>query len=180
MHKFHDLVFDTPKLGVFYLGGKIERSHIEIHDVVFVAGNSGADMSEQIKKQWIGTPNSLHIDSWFIAESIDGFNIHLSECKPCSHNKANSLFFVNLGSYKNGIFGELHFMTLVVAESRSKAIEKAKMRAPKNEDMQHCDNIYDLDECIRIDVINNYYITVEYTGIEQQSTIINGYQKLNN
>ncbi|WP_341754552.1 hypothetical protein [Candidatus Tisiphia endosymbiont of Dioctria rufipes] len=56
------------------------------------------------------------------------------------------------------------------------AIEKAKINAPKNEEMQHCDNIYDIDECIRID---NYYIVLDYTGIEQENTVINGYQKLN-
>ncbi|WP_341758555.1 DUF1543 domain-containing protein [Candidatus Tisiphia endosymbiont of Ditula angustiorana] len=177
MQQFQNFIFNTPKLGIFYLGGKIEGCSIEIHDVVFVVGKSNIDMSEQIRKKWIGSPNSLHIDSWFIAETVDGFNIRISETTP--QTRKNRLFFVNLGSYKKNFFGEFHFMSLIVAESRHAAIEKAKINAPKNEEMQHCDNIYDIDECIRIDKIDNYYIVLDYTGIEQENTVINGYQKLN-
>ncbi|WP_425363266.1 DUF1543 domain-containing protein [Candidatus Tisiphia endosymbiont of Hybos culiciformis] len=178
MQQFHDFIFNSPKLGIFYLGGKIEGCNIEIHDVVFVIGKSNIDMSQQIKSKWVGIPESLHIDSWFIADTIDGFNIHIHETKPTVSE--NHLFFVNLGSYKNNSFGECHFMTLVVAQSRSKAIEKAREKAPKNEEMQHSDNIYDIDECIRISKVSNYYIVLEHTGIKKESSIINGYQKLKN
>ncbi|UCM85622.1 MAG: DUF1543 domain-containing protein [Rickettsia endosymbiont of Culicoides impunctatus] len=178
MPQFQDFMFNYPKLGIFYLGGKIEGCNIEIHDVVFVIGKSNIDMSQQIKGKWIGTPEFLHIDSWFIADSMDGFNIHIQETKPTASE--NHLFFVNLGSYKNNSFGEYHFMTLVVAQSRSEAIEKAREKAPKNEEMQHSDNIHDIDECIRISEVSNYYIALEYTGIKKESSIVNGYQKLKN
>lgn len=173
---FKDYTFDAYKLCVFYLGGKVDSCNIEMHDVVFLVGNSSKNMAQLLKKKWVGTPHSLHIDSWFVVDSVDGFNIKIENIKPS--NTDHHLFFVNIGSYKKSYFGEKHFMSLVVSESKSKAIKKALSSVNKDEDMLHCDNIYDIDQCIRIDTIDNYYINLEYTGLIQENIIINGYQKI--
>lgn len=169
--------FESPKLLIFYLGGNMEKSQIEIHDVVFVVAKSDEEASEKIKKKWCGTAKSLHVDSWLIVEEVNGFNIALSERKLDKSDR--NLYFVNLGYYKKDVFGELHFMTLVVAESKVEAIEMAKNKCSQDLEMLHSDNVYDLDDCIRIEEVDHYFIELEYTGLNKQMMLpINGYQKL--
>jgi Domain of Unknown Function (DUF1543) len=176
MLNFDNVIFDSPKLYIFYLGGKVEGCNIEMHDVIFIVGKSNTEIVNKLKTKWCGTKKSLHIDSWFMVESIDGFDIEITENKPIDTH--HYLFFINLGFYRAGIFGEDHLMTLIVAESRSKAIVKAKLKAPKDQEMLHSDNIYNIDDCIRIDRVDNYHIILKYTGNNIQNTITNGYQKL--
>ncbi len=170
--------FDTAKLGIFYLGGKIQRCNIEMHDVVFVIGKSLKEMSSKIHAKWCGIPSSLHIDSWFIVDNVDGFDVKAINNKNIKHRSSGFLYFVNLGYYHNNLFGEFHHMSLVVEESRGKAIEKAKLKVTKDCEMLHGDNIYNLDDCIKIDEIDNYQLILEYSGKQTNHIIKNGYQKI--
>lgn len=168
--------FDSPKLFIFYLGGNVKNGNIEMHDVVFVVAKTDEEASKKIKSKWFGTEKSLHVDSWFIAENIDGFEVKILQEKPQMADM--HLYFVNLGFYKCDVFGESHFMTLVIANSKSQAIEKAKMKSSPDKEMLHSDNVYDLDDCIRIDEVDNYYIELEYNGVSDAIKPTNGYQKL--
>lgn len=170
--------FEFPKLLIFCLGGNIEKSHIEMHDVVFVVAKTDEEASEKIKKKWCGTEKSLHVDSWFVAEEADGFNIKICEMKPSDRDI--HLYFVNLGYYKSGVFGESHFMTLVVAPSKTDAIKMAKEKCSQDLEMVHSDNVYDLDDCIQIDEVDHCFIELHYDAASQKKAImpINGYQKL--
>ncbi|WP_341788900.1 MULTISPECIES: DUF1543 domain-containing protein [unclassified Rickettsia] len=167
---------NKPKLFIFYLGGKIDKCNIEIHDVVFVIGQSDIEIANKVKEKWIGNPKSFHIDSWFMIENIDGFEIEVNQGK--IKPTPNSLFFVNLGYYLQDNFGESHFMTLTVAKSRAEAIKAARNKLFANHQMLHTDNIYDIDECIKLEQISNYYISLKYTGNAKPNVINNGYQKL--
>jgi hypothetical protein len=168
--------FNQPRLFAFYLGGKIEKCNIEMHDVVFVVGKSNEDVLPKVKQKWIGTTTSLHIDSWIVLDNIDGFDIEIVDIKP--DNKNLNLYFVNLGSYTKDKFGENHFMNFCIAKSRTEAIEKTKALVPQNEEKTHTDNIYDIDDCIQIDKIDENYIKIEYSGKTTEFTSINGYQKI--
>lgn len=167
---------NKPKLFIFYLGGKIDKCNIEIHDVIFVVGQTDIEIANKIKEKWIGNIKSLHIDSWFMIENVDGFDIEVNQ--NVLGSKSNSLFFVNLGYYLQGIFGESHFMTLTVAKSRAEAIKIARNKLFANHQMLHTDNIYDIDECIKLEQIDNYHISLKYTGTTKSNIITNGYQKL--
>ena len=147
-----------------------------MHDVVFVVANSDDEASQKIKAKWFGTPSSLHIDSWFVAENIDGFSIKIVEHAP--KNRNNHLYFVNLGFYKSGLFGESHFMTLVIANSKSAAIEQAKIKAPSDKEMIHSDNIYDLDDCIKVCEVDDYYVELTQSDVHCVLDPTNGYIKL--
>lgn len=169
--------FESPKLFIFYLGGNMENSQIEMHDVVFVVAKTDEEATDKIKKKWCGIAKSLHVDSWLIAEHVDGFTISLSESQPAKNE--SHLYFVNLGYYKKDVFGELHFMTLVVAQSKIDAIEKAKNKCSQDLEMLHSDNVYDLDDCIRLEEVDHYFINLDYTSLNQHMmSPINGYQKL--
>lgn len=155
----------------------MEKSQIEMHDVVFVVAKTDEEASEKIKRKWCGTTKSLHVDSWLMVEEVDGYNITLSQNR--NDQIESHLYFVNLGYYKKGVFGELHFMTLVIADTKLKAIEAAKSKCLQDFEMLHSDNVYDLDDCIRIEEVDHYFIGLEYTGLKKEPmTPINGYQKL--
>src|SRR3989338_2691461 len=119
-----------------------------MHDVVFVIAKTDVEAAGKIRQAWYGTEKSLHVDSWFVAEEVDGFNIKISKNRKSSQTH---LYFVNLGYYKNGIFGENHFMTLVVAGSKIEAIDE----------------------------VDHSFIELEYRGLPKKPIMpINGYHKL--
>jgi hypothetical protein len=51
------------KLLAVYLGGRAFRCNTELHDVVFVAGESIEACYERLMDKWFGDPLRLHIDS---------------------------------------------------------------------------------------------------------------------
>jgi hypothetical protein len=176
MHNIKSFNFCEPKLFAFYLGGKIKGCNIEIHDVVFIIGKSNEDVLQKVKNKWIGTEKSLHLDSWIVLENVDGFDIKITGNKP--NNNDLGLYFVNLGSYKKDKFGENHFMNFCIAKSRSDAIEITKNIVPRSQEMLHSDNIYDIDDCIRLDLIDNYYIEIWQSANKSKLISNNGYQKI--
>ncbi len=110
------------KLFMFYVGGSTQNSNTELHDVRFSVGDVPEDCYDDLKRQWWGTPESLHLDCWGAVEQADGFDIHIGSEPDTGDNK---LFFVNLGGYDPEDFSELHKNILVVAPDASKAKVKA-------------------------------------------------------
>ena len=90
-------------LFIVVLGGRSLKSNIELHDVRWVIGESIEDTFPELRKQWIGKKNGLHIDSYKSIRYVDGYEIVL--CKSNKNNLNNrkiedlSLWFVNLGGY---------------------------------------------------------------------------------
>ena len=134
-------------LFVIYVGGKTETSLIEVHDIHFALGEKIEDTYEQIRKQWWGTPQSLHSDAWGILKSVDGYDLIL-KTEPQTDN-ANKLFFINLGGYDLQEFTELHKNIFVVAENEGEAKLKAKATIA-NWSVPHKDNLYALDDCVNM------------------------------
>jgi hypothetical protein len=168
--------FNKPKLFAFYLGGKVQGCNIEMHDVVFIVGKSNEDVLPQVKQKWIGTEKSLHVDSFVVLENIDSHDIKVTNQK--TDNNGLGLYFVNLGSYTKDKFGENHFMNFCVAKSRSEAIEITRKTIPQSEDMMHGDNIDHIDDCIRLDSIDNYHVELKQSINKSNLISTNGYQKI--
>src|SRR5580704_930310 len=95
----------TKKLFAVYLGGRAPRCNTELHDVVFVVGDSIEASYENLMKKWFGDPARLHIDSWIELQIVDGYRITLGTLPRPSLNR---LYFINLGAYLPGQFTELH------------------------------------------------------------------------
>ncbi len=51
-------------------------------------------------------------------------------------------------------------MSLCVAKSRNKAIEITKIKTPKNEKLVQGDNIYNMDDCIKVEKMDNFYVAL--------------------
>ncbi len=87
------------------LGGRAARCNTELHDIVFVTGSSVETAYDQLLAKWFGLPQGLHIDAWAELDVIDGYEISLS---PIPNPGSDRLYFVNLGAYRPGEFGEVH------------------------------------------------------------------------
>ena len=143
-------------LFVVMLGGKHPKAKIEVHDVVFVTGNRIEDCYPELRAQWFGSAAGMHIDSWMQVDGVEGYQVRFSEQAPAADELR--LFFINLGGYTPGTFGEDHHYLLVTAQDKAQAKQKGKMHLPKSWDKPHTDAVLDVDECIAIDQIGGRYV----------------------
>lgn len=134
-------------LFVVYVGGKTATSLIEVHDIHFGLGETIEDTYDQIRNQWWGTPESLHLDAWGILKSVDNYDLGV-ETKPTT-DEINQVFFVNLGGYDPDSFTELHKNIFVVASNEEEAKLKAKATI-LHWNVPHKDNLYAIENCLNI------------------------------
>lgn len=160
-------------LFVVMLGGKHPGAKIEVHDVVFAFGLTLNDCHDQLRQQWFGSAKGLHIDSWWQVQGVDGYQLHFSNVAPKAGDPR--LYFINLGGYQTGNFGEDHQYLLVVANSPEQAKQFGKQRIPKLWDKPHTDNLYDVDDCIAIDAVAGRYVQLlpgDYAPARQENDYI--------
>ena len=71
-------------LFIVVLGGRSLKSNIEIHDVRWVLGKTIEDTFPELRKQWLGKKNGLHIDSYKCIKYIAVSYTHLTLPTICS------------------------------------------------------------------------------------------------
>ena len=116
-------------LYLVFLGGRIPKANIELHDVRWVIGSKIEDTFDDLRKGWFGSIDGLHIDSYKKIYSVDGYKIKLkkSQNKKLKNNIFNKikdnkkLWFINLGGYNPKPMQEHHDFGLVVASTASDA-----------------------------------------------------------
>ena len=141
------------KVFVIGLGGRKQEVNIEIHDIQFVVAETFEETFEILKQNWYG--DSLHLDEYCILEGAKEFKIELSETKVI---QKESLYFVNMGGYHSGEFGEIHQNDFYVGSSLEEAKkESKKILLPKVEN-QHIDNIHLVEERLKSADGKKYYI----------------------
>lgn len=160
------------KLFAVYLGGRAPKCNTELHDVVFVVGESIEDTYDQLLEKWFGSPNGLHLDSWIELQVVDRHRVTLSPTKPESQKR---LFFINLGGYIPGQFTEVHANTFVVAESEREVKSRAKEELLKNLQTVHTDDLYDVDDCLEVTEVAGYHVRLEPTDEQVEWLPHNGY-----
>jgi hypothetical protein len=132
------------KLFMIYIGGKHEKSLIELHDIRFVMANTIEETYSALKKSWWGTPESLHLDCWGAVNSIDGYELRIHSYP---QQRAEQIYFVNLGGYDSAQFTELHENILLVASSPAEAKQKAIARMRPCE-VPHRDYAYEVESIL--------------------------------
>ena len=146
-------------LFIVVLGGRSIKSNIEIHDVRWVLGESLEDTFPELRKQWIGKTNGLHIDSYKRIEYVDGYKITISKSNKKDQVNKNkeveSLWFINLGGYDPKKMYEEYEFTLVVAKKAIEAKKKAKRNWITNLKSKHNDNFSDINNFEQIDNIHS-------------------------
>ena len=165
-------LFENNFLYLVVLGGKAKKANIEVHDVRWVVGTKIEDTYDSLRKNWFGSAEGLHIDSYKKIKYIDGYKINLIniekdkiEKEQLVKNKAKKhLWFVNLGGYDPSSMQEKHEFGLVVASSSLEANNKAKAKWLDGCKKKHKDDIASLemliscDDCELIKKIGNWEI----------------------
>ena len=161
------------------VGGRSPKANIELHDVRWVIGSKIKDTFDQLRNDWFGSYNGLHIDSYKKIDSIDGYKINLRNKESREpQNKISKkgrisnkkLWFVNIGGYDPTSMQEKHEFGLIVASCPSEAKNKAKSKwlidckKRHKDDISAVKNFNDVDDCEVIKNIKNWEIELIPNG----------------
>ena len=137
------------QLFVVYVGGKMPTSLIELHDIHFAIGETIEETYDQLREQWWGVPQSLHLDAWGALRYVDGYAIELKKSPPPALNK--KLYFVNLGGYDAEQFTELHRNLFVMADDPAEAKKLALAKAAVSDwQVPHRDYLLEVENCVNL------------------------------
>lgn len=161
---------DALQLYRVMLGGRAPRATVELHDVVFAVGTDLKSLYGQLRDAWFGQTAGLHIDAWQVIAGVDGWRVRLDEAAP--DPDAPRLYFVNLGGYITGRFGEEHRYELVVAGdvAQAKAAALARIRAD-GWDKPHRDALVEVDDCLHIGAIGRLHVHLERGEYAEQPVL---------
>ncbi len=134
------------KLFAVYVGGFVEGAHVELHDMRFAIGATIEDCFDDLKAQWWGAPESLHIDAFGALECVDGYRIDVVD-EPAPG--ADRLWFFNLGGYDPALFTELHENVFVVAPDWRIGKRKALARIA-GWTSPHKDYVFDVETMVDV------------------------------
>ena len=155
------------------LGGRAKKANVELHDVRWVVGSKIEDTFDVLRKDWFGTFDGLHIDSYKKINYVDGYKINLKniENKKFKNNKffngndsKKNLWFVNIGGYNPHSMQEKHEFVLVVASSKLEAKNIAKSKWLIGSKKKHKDDIaplkilIDCADCELVKKIGNWEV----------------------
>ena len=147
------------RLFVVMLGGRYLRANTEQHDVVFAVGDRIEATYPQLRAQWGGQPKGLHLDSWLVVDGVDGYQVQLLPEGAPPH--ALKLYFVNLGGYVAGQFGEAHSYRLVVASDEKQAKAKALAACEPTWIKPHRDALMEVDDCLALGEIGGLHVHLQ-------------------
>ena len=142
------------------LGGKAKKANIELHDVRWVVGSKIEDTFDTLKKDWFGSPEGLHIDSYKKIRYADGYKINLvyfekdkvDKKQLVKKNKDRKyLWFVNIGGYNPTSMQEKHEFGLVAASTKLEAKNIAKSKWLIGCKKKHKDDLASLEMIISCD-----------------------------
>ena len=135
------------RLFAIYIGGEHPRANIELHDMRFVVARTIIETYDELRRQWWGTPGSLHIDAWAVIDHADGYDVELSS-EPFPGPER--LFYVNLGGYDENEFLEKHRNVFVVARTILEAKTRA-LRENRGWKQLHRDDQYEAEQIFALD-----------------------------
>lgn len=170
------------KIFAVYLGGRADRSNIELHDVVFVVGSSIEETYPLLAKKWFGNMNHFHIDSYLHLQYIDGYEVELSQDPVESQKK---LFFINLGAYRPYEFTEYHQNGFYVTENAPDAVRRAKSELLQGLQAIHKDDVIlldkvevEADDILEISKVDGYHVRLKPCDPSLKSLPVSAYIRL--
>ena len=111
------------------VGCRPSGRNTEQHDVFFGIGETIRDLVPQLKDFW-PSAGKMHVDAWREVTRVDGYKITVTPKQAApSASPGYSLYFLNLGGYKQGEFDEFHYKMLVAAQDQNEALQVAKKTA---------------------------------------------------
>lgn len=135
------------RLFAVVLGGRAPKGNTELHDTVFVVGEAIEATYGQLLGKWFGQPDRLHLDSWMEIAAADGHRVVLGGAP----TPGKRLYYVNLGTYADDQFAELHANGLFVAADADAAKARAKAELLKGWTGEiHTDDVLDVEATLAL------------------------------
>lgn len=176
---------NTKKLFAVILGGRAPGCHIELHDIVFVTGDSLEEAQPRLVNKWFGQKKRLHIDSSIELDIVDGYKISLSNDLPTSEEQ-KLLHCVNFGGYRENFLGELHEIKFYVGSNKKDIVKRAKTELCVGTIQQHCDDNLivgeqteqDVDDVFTVGCVDGYYLHLTPTTETSTQQVASSYRRL--
>lgn len=157
------------------LGGTAPGAHTELHDVAFAVGADLEAVHGQLLDSWFGDPHGLHVDAWARVDQVAGYRVTLS------HTPADNglhLYFVNVGGYRRGEFGERHAWGLFGAASQGEAKARARASLLSGHAETHKDDLHDVDDCLAVSRVGRWHVHLRPDPDATDPAVSNGYVPL--
>lgn len=154
------------------LGGTAPRARTELHDVAFAVGDSLEAVHPQLLDTWFGDPNGLHVDAWCFVDNVAGYRVRLERTPAVDGPK---LYFVNIGGYRRGEFGERHAWGLFGARSPGEAKARAKQVLLQGHEQIHKDDLHAVDDCLAVEDVNGWHVHLVPDTEAGDPPVTNGY-----
>ncbi|HEY9112929.1 MAG TPA: DUF1543 domain-containing protein [Rhodanobacteraceae bacterium] len=162
----------TERLIACVLGGTAPRAKTELHDVAFVVGDSLDAVHDQLLDGWFGEPRGLHVDAWCFLDSIAGYRVRLARTPP---GNGLHLYFINIGGYRPGVFGEQHAWGFFGAPNKAAAKQRAKHMLLQDHEETHKDDLHEIDDCLQIGQVKGWHVHLTPDASASDPPVANGY-----
>jgi hypothetical protein len=136
------------KLFVMVVGGYPPGSNLEVHDTRFHVAERVEDTFETLKKEWWGGEDRFHLDAYGTLEWADGHEVVVASTPP-EGASGKKLYFIHLGGYQRGYFGELHREVFVAAKDKAEAKRRA-LAAAEDWDTGHRDVLAEVEAATEV------------------------------
>lgn len=154
------------------LGGTAPGARTELHDVACAAGDSLEAVHDQLLASWFGDPRGLHVDAWCFIDSVDGYRVQLAHAPA---NNGLHLYFINIGGYRPGEFGERHAWGFFGAANKAAAKARAKATLLQGHESVHKDDLHDVDDCLQVTHVGDWHVHLTPDSTATDPAITNGY-----
>lgn len=161
-----------PRLIACVLGGTAPGAKTELHDVAFAVGASLEAAHEQLLDGWFGDPRGLHVDAWCFLDRVAGYRVQLSRTQPAN---GLHLYFINIGGYRAGQFGERHAWGFFGAANKASAKAHARRTLLQGHDSIHKDDLHEVDDCLQVARVGAWHVQLTPDSNASDPEITNGY-----
>ncbi len=162
----------TERLIACVLGGTAPRAKTELHDVAFAVGDSLEAVHHQLLDGWFGDPRGLHVDAWCFLDSVEGYRVRLTHNLP---DNDLHLYFINIGGYRPGVFGEHHAWGFFGARNKAEAKQRAKQTLLPGHVETHKDDLHEIDDCLQVARVGTWHLHLTPDAGARDPEITNGY-----
>lgn len=142
-------------LFMYYIGGRVQGANIELHDIQFAAHTHPQAAFPQLKANWFGDKNRVHVDSYTPCRWADGYDITLH---PEPFSGPEKLWFINMGGYLPGNPAEVHQFGLFVAPDVEAAKQRARQALLTHVLQPHHDDLHQIDDCLPLSLLERWYV----------------------
>lgn len=154
------------------LGGRAPRCRVELHDVAFAVGTDLESIHGQLLDGWFGTADGLHIDAWAVLDQVPGFRVELLQTSPDNDLR---LFFVNIGGYVPGEFGERHAWAFYAACGPAEIKTRARRELLIGQQRRHRDDLRAIDDLVEVKPHPSWHIHLIPDPEASGPVVTNGY-----